>query len=95
MLLSLEPKRWSPTHNFLTGKGGYEINGLPIHKGQSFLEAGYIYTPYIPMVVTTTVSENNDFQPSGEIVSRYAKKVVNNRFYGNITVSEFDNLGND
>ena len=93
MLLALEPKQWSPIHKFLTGEGGYEINGYPIVKGQSFLEAGYIFAPYIPLQVTPNISE--DFTPSREIMSRYATRVVNNRFYGTISVNEFDSLGND
>jgi hypothetical protein len=52
------------------------------HKGNTFLEAGYIYAPYIPLQLTQTITDPNDFTPRKGIMTRYAKKMVNNRFYG-------------
>jgi len=51
------------------------------HKGNTFLEAGYIYAPYIPLQLTQTITDPNDFTPRKGIMTRYAKKMVNNRFY--------------
>jgi hypothetical protein len=59
------------------------------HKGNTFLEAGYIYAPYIPLQLTNTIHDPNDFTPRKGIMTRYAKKMVNNRFYG---VIYLDNL---
>jgi len=56
------------------------------HKGNTFLEAGYIYAPYIPLQLTQTIYDPNDFTPRKGIMTRYAKKMVNNRFYGVIVV---------
>lgn len=56
------------------------------HKGSSLLDAGYVYAPYIPLQLTPTIVNPFDFTPVKGIMTRYAKKMVNNRFYGNITV---------
>ena len=45
------------------------------YKGTQFLEHRYIWTPYVPIVHTETISENEDFQPSATIISRYSKQV--------------------
>lgn len=56
------------------------------HKGNTFLEAGYVYAPYIPLQLTQTIQDPNDFTPRKGIMTRYAKKMVNNRFYGVILI---------
>lgn len=64
-------------HNFLTG------NGFIYYKGSEFLEAGFMYVAYIPVM-----NASNDFQPRRGIMSRYATRVVNNNFYGTISISD-------
>ncbi len=56
------------------------------HKGKSLLDTGYIYAPYIPMQLTPTIYNPENFAPVKGIMTRYAKKCVNNRFYGGIHV---------
>ena len=56
------------------------------HKGKSLLDTGYIYAPYIPMQLTPTIYNPENFAPVKGIMTRYAKKCVNNRFYGAIKV---------
>jgi len=56
------------------------------HKGKSLLDAGYIYAPYVPLQLTPTMYNPFNFTPIKGIMTRYAKKMVNNRFYGRITV---------
>jgi hypothetical protein len=56
------------------------------HKGKSLLDTGYIYAPYVPMQLTPTMYNPFNFAPVKGIMTRYAKKVVNNRFYGHIRV---------
>ena len=56
------------------------------HKGKSLLDTGYVYAPYIPMQLTPTVINPENFAPVKGIMTRYAKKCVNNRFYGAIKV---------
>ena len=56
------------------------------HKGKSLLDTGYIYAPYIPMQLTPTIYNPENFAPVKGILTRYAKKCVNNRFFGHIQV---------
>lgn len=56
------------------------------HKGKSLLDTGYIYAPYVPLQLTPTMYNPFNFAPVKGIMTRYAKKVVNNRFYGHIRV---------
>jgi hypothetical protein len=57
------------------------------HKGNSLLDTGYIYAPYVPMQLTPTIYNTENFAPVKGIITRYAKKMVNNRFYGAIICS--------
>ena len=54
------------------------------HKGDSLLDTGYIYAPYVPMQLTPTIYNTANFAPVKGIITRYAKKMVNNRYYGAI-----------
>ena len=54
------------------------------HKGDSLLDTGYIYAPYVPMQLTPTIYNDANFAPVKGIITRYAKKMVNNRYYGAI-----------
>jgi hypothetical protein len=56
------------------------------HKGKSLLDAGYIYAPYVPLQLTPVMYNPFTFTPVKGIMSRYAKKFVNNKFYGKILV---------
>ena len=56
------------------------------HKGKSLLDTGYIYAPYVPLQLTPTMYNPFNFAPVKGIMTRYAKKMVNNRFYGVINV---------
>jgi hypothetical protein len=56
------------------------------HHGKSMLDTGYIYAPYVPMQLTPTMYNPYNAAPIKLILTRYAKKVVNNRYYGHIRV---------
>lgn len=56
------------------------------HKGKSLLDTGYIYAPYVPMQLTPTMFNPFNFAPVKGIMTRYAKKMVNNRYYGHVRV---------
>lgn len=56
------------------------------HKGKGLLDTGYIYAPYVPLQLTPTMFNPFNFAPVKGIMTRYAKKLVNNRFYGHIKV---------
>jgi len=57
------------------------------HKGDSIFHAGYIYAPYVPLMLMPKTINPADFKPVMGIMTRYAKKVVNNRFYGKVIVN--------
>ena len=65
------------------------------HKGTSLLDTGYIYAPYVPMQLTPTMYNPFTFAPVKGIMTRYAKKMVNNRFYGIIKVRNIVTFGID
>ena len=56
------------------------------HKGQSLLDTGYIYAPYVPLQLTPVMYNPFNFAPLRGIITRYAKKCVNNRFFGAVIV---------
>ena len=56
------------------------------HKGKSLLDTGYIYAPYVPMQLTPTMYNPMNMAPVKGIMTRYAKKVVNNRYFGAVRV---------
>ena len=66
---------YSPSYSIIMG-----------HKGKSLLDTGYIYAPYVPMQLTPTMYNPFNFAPVKGIMTRYAKKCVNNKFYGAIKV---------
>jgi len=55
-------------------------------KGNSFLESGYVYAPYVPLQVTPTIFGTEDFVPRKGVMTRYAKKMVRPDFYGLVIV---------
>ena len=55
-------------------------------KGSSFLESGFVYSPYIPLQVTPTIFGPDDFVPRKGVMTRYAKKMVRPDMYGLVIV---------
>jgi hypothetical protein len=55
-------------------------------KGNSFLESGYVYAPYVPLQVTPTIFGTEDFVPRKGVMTRYAKKMVRPDMYGLVVV---------
>ncbi len=60
------------------------------YKGSSFLECGAVYAPYVPLIVTPTLYEPNDFTPRKGVMTRYAKKVVRSDFFGLVKIINMD-----
>lgn len=56
------------------------------HHGTSLLDTGYIYAPYVPMALTPVVYNPENFAPVRGIMTRYAKKMINNKYFGSIKV---------
>jgi len=55
-------------------------------KGGSFLESGFVYSPYVPLQVTPTIFGTEDFVPRKGVMTRYAKKMVRPDMYGLVIV---------
>jgi hypothetical protein len=55
------------------------------YKGGSYLETGYVYAPYVPLIVTPTMFAPEDFTPRKGVMTRYGKKMVRSDFYGTVT----------
>ena len=60
------------------------------YKGGSFLETGFVYAPYVPLIVTPTIYAPEDFTPRKGVMTRYAKKLVRSDFYGTVTVQDMN-----
>jgi len=61
-------------------------------RGGQFLEAGAVFAPYIPLIMTPMVYDPDTFTPRKGLLTRYAKKVVRPEFYGKIIVSGLNTL---
>ena len=61
-------------------------------RGSQFLEAGAVFSPYIPLIMTPLVYDPDTFTPRKGLLTRYAKKVVRPEFYGKIYVSGLNTL---
>ena len=61
-------------------------------RGSQFLEAGAVFAPYIPLIMTPMVFDPDTFVPRKGLLTRYAKKVVRPEFYGKILVSGLNTL---
>lgn len=65
----------------------FPVNKILVgRKGSNFLETGYIYSPYIPLILTPTIYGQDDFTPRRGIMSRYGKVMCRSDFYGTVTV---------
>lgn len=60
------------------------------YKGNSFLETGFVYAPYVPLIVTPTIFAPEDFSPRKGVMTRYAKKMIRSDFYGKVIVTSMN-----
>lgn len=100
--LSMDPKETqfslgiekigSLTNRFVVYKDPYFPRNLILigYKGGSFLETGFVYAPYVPLIVTPTIFAPDDFTPRKGVMTRYAKKMVRSDFYGKVVVLNMD-----
>lgn len=63
------------------------------YRGDSFLETGYVYAPYVPLLITPTVFEPENFTPRKAVMTRYATQMIKPEYYGTITVFDLDVIG--
>ena len=58
------------------------------YKGQNFMQSGYFYAPYVPIQMTPTIIDPEDFTPRKGLMTRYGKILVDGGQYnyGQLTV---------
>jgi hypothetical protein len=61
-------------------------------RGTQFLEAGAVFAPYIPLIMTPLIYDPETFTPRKGLLTRYAKKMLRPEFYGKIYVSGLNSL---
>jgi len=62
------------------------------YRGTQFLEAGAVFAPYIPLIMTPMVYDPNTFTPRKGLLTRYAKKMLRPEYYGLIKCAGLDTI---
>ena len=57
-------------------------------KGSGFLESGYVYSPYVPLQMTPTVFDPDNFTPRKAVMTRFGRKMVRPDMYGLVIVQD-------
>jgi hypothetical protein len=55
-------------------------------KGGSYLDAGFVWAPYVPLQVTPTFLDPSDMSFRKGLRTRYAKKLLRSEYYGQLRV---------
>jgi hypothetical protein len=61
-------------------------------RGKQFLEAGAVFAPYIPLIMTPLIYDPATFTPRKGLLTRYAKKMLRPEFYGKVYISGLNTL---
>ena len=61
-------------------------------RGGQFLEAGAVYAPYVPLMMTPLVYDPETFTPRKGLMTRYAKKMIRPEFYGKIYITDLEQI---
>ena len=61
------------------------------YKGDSYMDSGYFYCPYVPLTQTPVVLDPDTFCPRKGILTRYGKKLLREgaKFYGRMSIANF------
>jgi hypothetical protein len=61
------------------------------YKGDSYMDSGYFYCPYVPLTQTPVVLDPESFCPRKGILTRYGKKLLRegSKFYARMTIYNF------
>ena len=60
------------------------------YKGGSYLETGYVYAPYVPLIMTPTIFRPEDFAPTRGVMTRYGRQMIRSDFYAVVTVTDMN-----
>ena len=61
-------------------------------RGKQFLEAGAVFAPYIPLIMTPLIYDPNTFTPRKGLLTRYAKKMLRPEFYGKVVIAGLNTI---
>lgn len=61
-------------------------------RGGQFLEAGAVFAPYVPLIMTPLVYDPDTMTPRKALMTRFAKKLVRPEFYGKVMVSGLNTI---
>lgn len=61
------------------------------YKGDTYMDSGYFYCPYVPLTQTPTVLDPESFCPRKGILTRYGKKLLREgaKFYARLSIANF------
>ena len=61
------------------------------YKGDSYMDSGYFYCPYVPLTQTPVVLDPESFCPRKGILTRYGKKLLRegSKFYARVSIANF------
>jgi hypothetical protein len=61
------------------------------YKGDSYMDSGYFYCPYVPLTQTPVVLDPESFCPRKGILTRYGKKLLREgaKFYARLSIANF------
>lgn len=61
------------------------------YKGDSYMDSGYFYCPYVPLTQTPVVLDTESFCPRKGILTRYGKKLLREgaKFYARMSIANF------
>ena len=74
---------------FTVWKNPYMTENLMLlgFRGSQFLEAGAVFAPYVPLIMTPLVYDPETYTPSKGMLTRYAKKMLRPEFFGKLYVN--------
>jgi hypothetical protein len=61
-------------------------------RGKQFLEAGAVFAPYVPLIMTPLIYDPETFTPRKGLLTRFAKKMLRPEFYGKIFINGLNTL---
>jgi len=62
------------------------------YKGAQFLEAGAVFAPYVPLIMTPLLYDPNTFTPRKGLMTRYAKKMIRPDYFGKVYVAGLETI---
>jgi hypothetical protein len=60
------------------------------YKGSGFLETGYVFAPYVPLITTPLIYRPDDMVPTKGMMTRYAKQMVRSDMFATITCQDLE-----